>query len=232
MSNKRVLPSLIESHYQSFSDMTTHELKSPLTTIKIFNEILINRSQKEQNKFFTNYLKKIDSEINSLTDLINNYYQIEKIQNRQIKFHLQNLNLQKLIPSTLSKIKDDLKIKFKIKGNYRGQINIDPQHFQQLLSLLAVQQLSTLSPQNNNLIFSFTTKPSGFLLVNIFNPPQTIKSSDLVEIEPIPEHSRQFLNDINSSLANQIALYLQGFVQLYKHPQLEFIFVIRLPLSK
>ena len=232
MSKKKLFPVPTDSHYQNFSDMLTHELKTPLTTIKIFIDLLVSRSQKEKNQFFLNYLQKIDSKIDLLTTQINNYYQITKIKNNQLEFNSRFFSLKELIPDTLAEIETDLKINIKSITKVEGKIKIDHQYFKQMLSLLLVQLTKNLNHQNHNPIFMFDTDSSNSLTINILNPPKNIKPSNLSLLIPSPKHSRDFQNDIPGSLANQIALHYRGFIQLYKYPKLDFIYAIQLPTAK
>jgi len=232
MSNKKVFPVPVDSHYQNLSDMITHELKTPLTTIKIFIDLLTNRSQKDKNQFFLNYLQKIDSKIDILTNEINSYYQITKINNNQLEFDTRLFSLKDLILTTLAEIETDLKINIKTITKVKDKIEIDPQYFKQMLFLLVTQLTENLSSQNHNPIFIFDTDSSNTLTINILNPPKNIKITSHSLIVPLPDHSQDFLNDIPSSFANQIARYYRGFVQLYKHPKLDFIYAIQLPVTK
>jgi two-component system, OmpR family, phosphate regulon sensor histidine kinase PhoR len=68
----------LEKQKDEFISIASHELKTPLTTIKSFTEILKMQFQKEEKAQY--YLGKMNREIDRLTGLVNELLDVSKIQ--------------------------------------------------------------------------------------------------------------------------------------------------------
>ena len=80
-----------------FLNIVSHELKTPVTTIKGFSQILTNRLQRSDNK--TKYfLEKVNNQIEKLTSLIGDLLDVSRIENGK-------LNFKKSIRAVLSGLK-------------------------------------------------------------------------------------------------------------------------------
>lgn len=93
-----------QEQQKNFLLSVTHELKSPLASIKLYLETILKRDlEKEQIKsFLTNSLKDIER----LDDLVENMLLATKIENQSYSFPKEKLNLSLLI----DKVADRLQI--------------------------------------------------------------------------------------------------------------------------
>lgn len=141
MSRKKITPIDISK--------VCHDLKSPLTTIKIFTELAISRTDNTKSGQVASYLQKIDKNINKLTNRINNLSLYSKIISGQF-------------PLSLVEIKSDVLCGFicrGLKSIYPTVIDMtDPgqpallKADSQLLSTVFVQLADTLSQTENSLV--------------------------------------------------------------------------------
>jgi signal transduction histidine kinase len=80
-----------------FISIASHELKTPVTSLKGFTQILQMTFEKEGNKTAVNLLSKMDKQVDKLTNLIVDLLDATKIENGQIKFNLEVFDFNNLV---------------------------------------------------------------------------------------------------------------------------------------
>ncbi|MCK4768332.1 MAG: HAMP domain-containing histidine kinase, partial [Desulfobacula sp.] len=80
----------------SFVSSVSHELKTPLTSIRMYAELLLSKRIKDTNKTQT-YLSVIVSESERLTRLINNVLAFGKLEQGKKTYHLINFEMDRLL---------------------------------------------------------------------------------------------------------------------------------------
>lgn len=107
----------------SFVASVSHELKTPLTSIRMYAELLLSKRVKDRDKT-ERYLTTIISESGRLARLINNVLDFGKLEQGQKKYQLQPVELDQLLKQIISNHtlrieKHNLKIRIQIDtGNY------------------------------------------------------------------------------------------------------------------
>ncbi len=91
---------LTERRKDDFISMASHELKTPVTTIKAFTQILqhIPNIQEEKAK---DHLRKISSEVTRLTKLINDFLDVSKIRTGRLHIIKEPFEFDELVQETL-----------------------------------------------------------------------------------------------------------------------------------
>ena len=80
-----------------FISMASHELKTPVTTIKAFAEILLYDFQNENNTTATDYLTKMNRQIDKLTRLIADLLDATKVNAGMLQFEEENFDFNELV---------------------------------------------------------------------------------------------------------------------------------------
>lgn len=111
----------------------SHELKTPLTAIKVFGQ-LANLSLDNNNSKTSKYLQKIDQEINRAICLIDNIFDASKVYFKKIKIERQENSLDKLIYEVLGEARiTNPARKIKVSGRINRQIKIDRDKIKQVI---------------------------------------------------------------------------------------------------
>src|SRR5690606_4986997 len=87
-----------------FFSMTSHELKTPVTSLKAYTQLLlmdVDKVEIDQRKLM---LQKMDRQINKLVTLINDLLDTSRLQNGQLTYTRTNIKLNKLVGSIISEI--------------------------------------------------------------------------------------------------------------------------------
>lgn len=85
----------LERQRDTFIGIASHELKTPISTLSAYMQILEKRLQDDkQNKYFITHIK---SQINRLTGLIDDLLHVSRIDSGKLELNLKKLDLESLI---------------------------------------------------------------------------------------------------------------------------------------
>lgn len=84
-----------------FITIASHELKTPVTSIKGYVQLLKFNFQKEGNHVAAEVLSKVDTQINKLTTLISDLLDVKKIENGQLQYHEEEFDFNDLVTEVM-----------------------------------------------------------------------------------------------------------------------------------
>ncbi len=90
---------LLARQKTDFVSNVSHELKTPLTSIRMFSELLADGRVKEPEKQLS-YLNIINAESGRLTRLINNVLDFARLERGEKKYHVEKWDLAELVHET------------------------------------------------------------------------------------------------------------------------------------
>jgi len=93
-----------EQRKDEFISMASHELKTPVTTLKVFTQILEKQSRHAGDRSAAAYLTKMDGQITRLTDLINDLLDLSKIQSGKLSFKYSTFKMDKLVREVIEQL--------------------------------------------------------------------------------------------------------------------------------
>jgi two-component system CheB/CheR fusion protein len=80
-----------------FITIASHELKTPVTSIKGYVQLLKHNFQKDGNENAAGILGKVDTQINKLAALISDLLDVKKIENGQLQYHEEEFDFNELV---------------------------------------------------------------------------------------------------------------------------------------
>ena len=122
---------------QDFVSAVSHELKSPLTSIRMYGEML-KEGWADEDKL-QSYYEFIHDESERLSRLISNVLQLAKITRNEPQFDLKPMNVSELMNTTGSKISSQIErsgfeLKFKTTDDAdQSTVNVDEDCFTQII---------------------------------------------------------------------------------------------------
>ncbi|HZS95009.1 MAG TPA: GAF domain-containing protein, partial [Chloroflexota bacterium] len=88
-----------------FLSVASHELKTPVTSIKGFTQVLQRRLPEELTGTFGRYLDIVDHQANRLTDLINSLLDVSRIQRGRFTFDMETLDYGQLVREVVTELR-------------------------------------------------------------------------------------------------------------------------------
>ena len=80
-----------------FISIASHELKTPVTSIKGYVQLLQFNFENEGNTRAVELLTKVDAQVNKLTNLISDLLDVKKIENGQLQYHNELFDFNELV---------------------------------------------------------------------------------------------------------------------------------------
>src|SRR5204863_3386642 len=88
---------LAEQRKDEFISMTSHELKTPVTSLKGFTNVLQRRLATQGDEQGLHYLNRMDAQLNKLTALISELLDISRMQSGKLDLRAEPFDLDALI---------------------------------------------------------------------------------------------------------------------------------------
>lgn len=154
---------LQEQQKDNFISIASHELKTPITSIKAFIQLL-QRSTLGIDSKNDLYLSRIDKQINKLTQLIDDLLDVSRISQGRLEYNEEVFPFDELVNEIIEEIRP---ISTKHKIIKRGKINTlvfaDKYRVGQVLTNLLTNAIK-YSPGNTNIIVSSAVEKNGVTL--------------------------------------------------------------------
>lgn len=94
----------LESKKDEFISIASHELKTPLTSVKGYIQLLERLPEVKENERMKNFIGKANYQIAKLGDLINDLLDVSNIESGKMKFNFQPFNIKQMIENTIENI--------------------------------------------------------------------------------------------------------------------------------
>jgi signal transduction histidine kinase len=100
----------LEKQKDDFIAIVSHELKTPVTSIKAFTQVLQNRFTRAGDERSAMLLGKMDAQINKLTSLIGDLLDVTKIEGGQLQFNEDFFSFDELVNEVVEQIQRTTKM--------------------------------------------------------------------------------------------------------------------------
>ncbi|TMC16214.1 MAG: PAS domain S-box protein [Chloroflexi bacterium] len=93
-----------EARKDEFISMASHELKTPLTSLKGFTNLLQRRLTKQGDKQALHFLARMEEQLDKLTKLVSDLLDVTKMQTGKLEFREERFFLNELVRETLENL--------------------------------------------------------------------------------------------------------------------------------
>src|SRR2546423_2337031 len=93
-----------EARKDEFISMASHELKTPLTSLKGFTNLLQRRLTKQGDKQALHFLTRMEEQLDKLTKLVSDLLDVTKMQTGKLEFREERFFLNELVRETLENL--------------------------------------------------------------------------------------------------------------------------------
>lgn len=97
------LASFLNEKKSEFLSIASHELKTPLTVIKVYAQVARSLKDKDINKM-VEYLDKIDQQATKVNNLVQQLLDLTKIENDKVNYRMEEVDLAAFLKEVLDSI--------------------------------------------------------------------------------------------------------------------------------
>jgi len=149
-----------------FISMASHELKTPVTSLKGFTNVLQRRLIQQGDEQTLHYLARMDFQLNKLTKIINDLLDVSKMQAGKLSFQKEPFVLDSLIQEAVEDVQAaTLSHQFLIEGRTNGQISGDKGRLEQVFINLLTNAVK-YSPQEDKVLVMLS-RNQGEVIVSV-----------------------------------------------------------------
>ncbi len=170
---------LIEQQKDDFVGYVTHELKTPLTTLSAFTQLLQEHHTNTGDKKSQFLLAKAMGQVERLTNLLSSFSQVYKAQTGMLKLNKETLDLYELVSETVEMFQYTTPTHtISLEGNITKPISVDKERIRQVLINLLINAIK-YSPKSDTIRVNFS-QDAKHLIVSVqdFGPgiPMAVQS--------------------------------------------------------
>lgn len=152
---------LAEQRKDAFISMASHELKTPVTSLKGFTTILQRRLSRQGDAQGVHYLARIDTQIDRLTTLISELLDISRMQSGKLALREEPIALDALIEETVEMAQVTISShSLLIEGSSGAQVMGDKERLRQVFVNLLANAIK-YSPQAEKVIVRLVQDEEG-----------------------------------------------------------------------
>jgi PAS domain S-box-containing protein len=96
----------LERRKDAFISMASHELKTPVTSLKGFTQVLARRYKRQNDEEGHRIVSRLDSQLNKLTSLINDLLDISKMQAGELEYREEPFELGTLMQEIVEQVQE------------------------------------------------------------------------------------------------------------------------------
>lgn len=156
----------LEKQKDDFIGIVSHELKTPLTSITAFSQLLDKHLTRIEDKRGAYFLSKMTAQMERLTQLMASFVNVYKIQGGKLALHKKHFQIDELIGSVVSDFQFTTK-SYNITNNAQSKTSVyaDRERIEQVLVNL-ISNAIKYSPNSDKVVVS-SLKDTNKILVSV-----------------------------------------------------------------
>ena len=142
---------ILEEKKDEFISAASHELKTPITSLKVFSQLLTRRVVKNKHLQYVSYLKRISEQTDKLTQLINELLNVARIQAGRLEYKMEPFSIDDLVRRTTESIQGTSHHQFVVKPEVSTPVFADYDRIVQVLINLLTNAIK-YSPKADTIV--------------------------------------------------------------------------------
>lgn len=144
-----------------FVSMASHEFRTPLTTMMSSLSLVSKYEEKKDTQNHSKHVGKIKSSINNLTDILNDFLSVSKLEEGKVENKPEEFNLKSFIAEIVSEMQQMALAGQKLEHNHSGQetVRMDKKFIKNVLFNLSSNAIK-FSPEGGSVTITSEVTPS------------------------------------------------------------------------
>lgn len=147
---------VFEKRKDDFISFASHELKTPITSLKIYTEMLKRVLQKGQSKKSLFYIRRIDIQVGKLVSLINTMLDVSQMQSATMELSEGYFSLQALLREAVDTMRATTTHSITVQGVINRDVFGDKERIGQVVSNLLSNAIK-YSPHHRKILITIRT---------------------------------------------------------------------------
>jgi signal transduction histidine kinase len=143
-----------------FISVASHELKTPVTSLKIYGQALHHRFAERGHADLSKYFIKMDDQINKLNKLISDLLDVSKIEHGRLEFAMSKFSLQDVVREAVEALQTANGHKLLIEGTLKRKVFGDRYRVYQVVTNLLTNAIK-YSPKADKVIIKLGESSHG-----------------------------------------------------------------------
>lgn len=150
----------LERRRDEFISMASHELKTPVTSLIGYTQLLRSRFEKRGDEDSVHMLTRMERQLHRLTKLINDLLDVPRVQTGQLAYREEYFDLQTLVQEAVENMQEVTKShRLLLEGQVRAPVFGDRDRIGQVLTNLLINAIK-YSPGADTVLIRITTEQS------------------------------------------------------------------------
>jgi PAS domain S-box-containing protein len=142
----------LDKRKDEFISMASHELKTPVTSLKGFLGLLQRRLTLQRDEKALHYLARMDAQVTKLTKLINDLLDLSKMQTGQLDYREERFDLDELVQEIVETVQETTQTHhLLLEGQTQAEVSGDRDRIGQVLINLLNNAIK-YSPQGDRVL--------------------------------------------------------------------------------
>ncbi len=150
----------------NFLGIASHELKTPLTSLKLYSQFLEKNLRKLNDNHNADVALKMDDQINKLTGLVNDLLDVTKIQNGKILLNKSDFDFDELVQDIITEQQMSTNHKIVVEPEIIGNVYGDRHRISQVMSNLIGNAIK-YSPNADKILITTRLTDEGCVLFSV-----------------------------------------------------------------
>ncbi|GEM_PF-599245 len=148
----------LERRKDEFISVASHELKTPLTSMKAFTQLLDRYLKKQQDEIAITYIGKTHTQLDRLTNLVNDLLDVSKIEAGKLIFNKELFDIDEFISNMIEEIQPTTKThQIQHEAKAKSKVVADKFRIGQVITNLLTNAIK-YSPSSDKVIVRTTVK--------------------------------------------------------------------------
>jgi PAS domain S-box-containing protein len=143
----------IEHRKDDFISIASHELKTPVTSMKVFTQLLAKRFGKQEDESTVALVNKMDTQLNKLIVLISDLLDVSRIQSGKLALRPETFDFDQLVQETIESLEQTTKHTIEFNDGTSIKVEADRERIGQVITNFLTNAIK-YSPDNKKIIVS------------------------------------------------------------------------------